>query len=164
MRVIHVVLLVSMMLIISGCYYPGIKGKVIDSATGKPIVGALVVAQWTNKHGFGLTYHTLSKIIETLTDKDGSFSLSGNYNPFVEPPEMIIYKEGYIPWRNDMIFPGGTDKLSKDHEWKNHVTYKLSVFSDKYTTIQISNFLDLGMMGRGNSNVPIFTDVKRKLP
>ena len=164
MRSLRANLLIFVLMITSGCFYPAINGKVVDNVTGKPIEGALVVAQWTKKHGFGLTYHDLYKITETLTDKDGTFSLTGTYDPFVEPPEMIIYKEGYIPWRNDMIFPGGRDGLIKDYEWKKNMTYKLDVFTDKYKTGLLYDFLDGGMMGRGSAEVPVFNDILRKIP
>jgi hypothetical protein len=132
---------------------------VVDGATGKPIEGALVVAQWTKKHGFGLTYHELILITETLTDKEGKFYIIKTPNDlFVEPPEMIIYKEGYIPWRNDSIFP--SLNTVKDNDWKNNVTYNLDVFTDKYTARQLHRFLDYGMMGRGRAEVPIFNKVK----
>jgi hypothetical protein len=157
MRSIQTVLLVFLLTISSGCFYPGISGRVVDSTTGKPIEGALVVAQWTKKHGFGLTYHDLHKIVETLTDKEGKFSLSGTYNPFVEPPEMIIYKEGYIPWRNDSIFP--SSNIVKGHEWNDNVTYKLNVFTNRYTYRQLFSFMDYGIKGSGGRETPIFDNL-----
>lgn len=138
--------------------YPPIKGTVVDSDTGKPLEGALIVAQWTKKHGFGLTYHELILITETLTDKDGKFAITKTPNDWIlEPPEMIIYKEGYIPWRNDSIFP--SSNIVKDHEWNNNVTYRLDVFTDKYTFRDLFRFLDSGMMGAGRKEVPIISDV-----
>lgn len=163
MRSLSVILCVFVMLVGSGCVYPGIKGRVVDSATGKPLEGALIVAQWTKKHGIGLTYHDLYKINETLTDKDGVFSLSGTYDPFVEPPEMIIYKEGYIPWRNDSIFPS-CNKV-KDYEWNNNVTYKLEVYTDnKYPVGRLYDFLDSGIMGRGRAEIPMFNKAQDIIP
>lgn len=163
MKSLQAILLILVMMITSGCFYSAITGKVIDNATGKPIEGAVVVAQWTKKHGFGLTYHELSKITETLTDKEGAFSLSGTFDPFVQPPEMIIYKEGYIPWRNDMVFPGGSSKLAKDHEWNNNVKYKLDAFTNKYTARQLWEFMDYGIIGRGGSETPIISTIMHKL-
>lgn len=149
MKKISFLLLLLLSLVCSGCFYSPIHGRVVDETTGKPLEGALVVAQWTKKHGFGLTYHDLYKITETLTDKDGKFSISGTYDPFVEPPEMIIYKEGYIPWRNDAVFP--SCNIVKDHEWKNNVTYRLKVFSDEYTAEQVSKFINFGIIGLGHA-------------
>ena len=176
MKICRSVYLLLMIVVIFGCYqhvegrgifkaYPPITGKVVDGVTGQPLEGALVVAQWTKKHGFGLTYHDLNLITETLTDKEGVFAITKTPNDsFVEAPEMIIYKEGYIPWRNDMIFPGGSSKLAKQHEWNNNVIYKMDIFTNKYTARQLWDFLDGGIIGRGGSEVPIFTDLIHKIP
>lgn len=157
-------ILIALCLSCSGChFYKGINGKVVDNATGNPIEGALVVAQWTKKHGLGDTYHTLSLITETLTDRTGKFVIKSTPDdPFVEPPEMIIYKEGYIPWRNDMTFPGG--HKNKGNEWKNNATYRLDVFTDKYTAGQLSDFIDHGMiLSLGKAEAQKFSDIARKL-
>jgi len=152
---------IASFLFMAGCY-PGISGKVVDGVTGAPIEGALVLAQWTKTHGLpGLRYHDLFKITETVTDKVGMFSLSGTSDPSVEPPEMIIYKEGYIPWRNDVIFPS-LDKV-KDNEWNNNVTYKLSAFTNKYTYGQLYSFLDYGIIGRGGSETPKISELMHKI-
>ncbi len=154
MKSLRTVFLIFVLMITSGCsHYSDITGKVIDAATGKPIEGAIVVAQWTKKRGWlGEQQRELHKIIETLTDKEGKFSLSGTVGFVLDPPEMIIYKEGYIPWRNDMIFPSGN--IVKNHEWNNNGTYKLDVFTDQYTIVQLRNFIDSGIIGIGY--VPIF--------
>lgn len=172
MKVLRLVNVLLMLAVIFGNYqlvegrnilkaYPPINGKVVD-ASGKPLEGALVVAQWTKKHGFGLTYHDLNLITETLTDKEGVFSITKTPNdPFVEPPEMIVYKEGYIPWRNDSIFP--SSDLTRDNEWNNNVTYKLDVFTEKHTFEQLYRFLDFGIIGSGGSKTPIFNDLHHKI-
>jgi hypothetical protein len=138
-------------------------GKVIDNATGKPIEGALVVAQWTKSRGIpGMQYHDLHKIIETQTDKEGMFAISGTTGFNLDQPDMIIYKEGYIPWRNNAIFP---DINTGKHEWNNNVTYKLNAFTGKYTARQLYDFLDSGMtISRGLSDSKIFTELMHSLP
>ena len=148
MRSFRTVFLILTLVVISGCY-PGIKGRVVDGVTGQPLEGALVVAQWTIKHGLpGLQYHDLHKIVETLTDRQGVFSIrSTPNNPFVDPPEMIIYKDGYIPWRNDLIFP--SLNTVKDNEWNNNMTYKLEILTEKYTAEQLGQFLNNGIIGLG---------------
>ena len=139
MKQIHIYVVLSALILLSGCY-PTIEGKVVDAATGKPIEGALVLVQWTEEHGLGDLYRTLYKVVETMTDKHGYFTINGVYNPFVKPPEMIIYKTGYIPWRNDSIFP--SISVVKNYEWKNNATYKLAIFSNRYTYSQLSSFLE----------------------
>lgn len=142
-----------------GCsFYGGIKGTVIDNATGKPIEGAVVVAQWTKPRGLpGLQYHNLHKITETLSDNNGKFSLSGTIGILIDPPEMIVYKDGYIPWRNDMVYPGGRDIYAKNHEWQNHRTYRLDTFTgtDK-EIIDLSDFTSHGFMIEGLGKTPKF--------
>jgi hypothetical protein len=154
------------MTITAGCsYYANLSGRVVDGPTGRPIKGGLVVAQWTKPRGMpGLQHHELHKITETETDHNGKFTISGTFGFLLDSPEMIIYKAGYTPWRNDMIFPGGTDRLTKDHEWKTDVTYKLDVFTGKYTASELYMFLGHGMLGWGGSDMPKFTDLMNKLP
>ncbi len=163
MKSFRTVMLVFVLVIISGCsHYSDLSGRVVDGVTGKPIEGALVVAQWTNTRGIpGMQYHNLHKIVETLTDKEGAFSLSGTSGMIINPPEMLIYKEGYIPWRNDMVFP--SCNIVKDHEWNNNVTYKLDVFGDKYSFGQLHSFLDSAIIGRGGSETPIISNLMRKI-
>ena len=164
MKLFRAVLCIFVIMIVSGCsHYPDITGKVVDNATGKPIEGAVVVAQWTKSRGIpGMQYHELHKITETLTDKEGKFSLSGAIGVQIGPPEMIIYKKGYVPWRNDTIFP--SCNIVKDHEWKNNVKYKLDLFTDKFTSRQLFLFLDFGMTGSGRAEVPLFTYILNTTP
>jgi DNA-binding protein len=160
MKKLLLLVLVALCFCCSGCYYPGINGKVYDNATGKPIEGAVVVAQWTKPRGIpGMQYHNLHKITETLTDKEGKFSLSGTIGVLIDPPEMIIYKEGYIPWRNDAIFP--SCNLVKKNEWENNVMYRLDVYTNAYTYSQIDRFLNYGIMG--HSDAPFFYKISNKV-
>ena len=161
MKSIKAVLFVMVLTLASGCsHYSDITGKVVDNTSGKPVEGAVVIAQWTNTRGIpGLQYHNLHKIVETLTDKNGAFSLKGTFGFIINPPEMIIYKEGYIPWRNDSIFP--SCDLVKSNEWINKSLYKLEVFSDKYTSRQLWEFMDYGIIGLGNA--PIFYRIHGKI-
>lgn len=143
--------------LIAGCY-PGISGRVIDAETQMPIEGAVVLAQWTDSHGIGLTYHTVHKIIETETNKDGTFSLSGVYSPFVDPPVLIIYKNGYVAWRNDFVFP--EYKKQTDYDvWKNRYTYKLDRFKDEYSKNKHQSFISLGVAGDSLAQTPMFNKI-----
>lgn len=145
MRKIAYMSIVALLLLLTGCY-PGIRGKVVDGVTGTPIEGAVVLAQWTTTWGLGLTYHKLYKIEETETDKDGSFSLSGVYNPFVDQPSMVIYKKGYVPYRNDMI-SFEKRKLKKAVEWENRKAYRMEPLKDGYSKEILHNYLDSGLIG-----------------
>jgi len=160
MKSLRVVIFIFIMMVSSGCYH-GINGKVVDNATGKPLEGALVVVQWTRPDIHSIEGISSAVIMntETLTDKNGKFVIrSTPYNPFANQPEMIIIKEGYIPWRNDEIFPGGNKEENK--QWKNNETYKLDVFTEKYTYNQIDFFL---FLQSGGNALPMFEVLKNKL-
>jgi hypothetical protein len=142
----------------AGCGYSGISGKVIDGVTGNPLAGAIVLAQWTKTHGLpGLTSHTVYKIEETETDKEGIFSIGGAYSPFVEPPRMVIYKKGYVPWRNDMTFK--KMEIYDDVIWQNNLTYKLEHWKDEYSKERLYDFLDTGLIGMDYANTPKFSNI-----
>jgi hypothetical protein len=85
----------------------GIAGTVIDAETEQPIEGAVVFVEWTRTVGgwTGLGYKKTYKIVERITQKDGKFNVLGSINPFVNSPKMVVYKKGYVAWRNDFIFP-----------------------------------------------------------
>ncbi len=151
-----IVVLIIILMFISGCY-PSIRGRVVDGVTGKPIENALVLVQWTKEHGLGDTYRSLYKVVETLTDKDGNFVVDGVNEPFVKPPEMLIFKEGYVPWRNDMEFP--SIAIVKDHEWKNDLTYKLDYFTNKYTYAQLRTFVGTAIYHIVHKRAPIYDNV-----
>lgn len=166
MKKIFALFVITILLLTYGCnYYGGIKGTVVNNTTGKPIEGAVVVAQWTKTRGIpGLQYHNLHKISETLTDKEGKFSLSGTIGILLESPEMIIFKEGYIPWRNDMVYPGGRDIYVKKNEWNNHQTYLLDMFTGTgKEIINLSTFTLHSFMDDGVLQTPVFRELTRKL-
>lgn len=135
---------IATLFLLTGCY-PGISGKVVDAVSGNPLDGAVVLAQWTASHGFGFTYHTVYQIEETKTDKEGMFSISGVYNPFVDQPELVIYKKGYVPYRNDMIFKDR--KRYKKVEWENNKIYKLEHWKKEYSINILDSYLRSGLIG-----------------
>ncbi len=107
-------------------WYPGRYGTVVDAETGTPIEGAIVYGEWDITKGIGLTATYLYKRVETITDKEGKFYLPGVWRPFVNHPQIVIYKRGYIAWRNDFIFPDY--KKRYDSRWKIISTYRLERF------------------------------------
>ena len=153
--------IVSIIFLLSGCY-PGISGKVVDGITGNPIEGAVVLAQWTTTGGMiGLTHHNLYKIEETETDNEGGFSISGVYNPFVDPPEMVIYKKGYVPWRNDMDFMNSKWTHYKKNIWQDDMTYKLEYWKEGYSKEGLSLFVNV--MGSDSNRTPKFSEIKSEI-
>lgn len=113
-----------------GCYAT-ITGKVVDSETGEPIEGAVVLVEWTKTKGFGLTYTESYKVIEAVTDKEGLATVSGVFNPMVNPPDITIYKKSYVAWNNKFIFPNYEKR--KDFKWQSGYVFKLERFKPEYT-------------------------------
>ena len=104
-----------------GCYAT-ITGTVVDPETGEPIEGAIVLVEWTKTKGFGLTYTESYKVIEAITDKEGKATVSGIFNPMVNPPDITIYKKGHVAWNNKFIFPNY--KKRKDFKWQSEYVFK----------------------------------------
>lgn len=81
-----------------------IEARVIDAGTNKPLEGVIVVAHWQLYEG-GVAGRTLGPqlmVLETVTDKDGKFSLPA-WGPIPRPtgyldersPELLLFKPGY---------------------------------------------------------------------
>ncbi|MFA7061456.1 MAG: carboxypeptidase-like regulatory domain-containing protein [Pedobacter sp.] len=160
MKTIRAIVIISTFFLLTGCY-PGIRGKVVDGVSGNPLNGAVVLAQWTTTGGLpGLSHHSVYKIEETETDKDGMFSISGVYNPFVNPPEMVVYKKGFVPWRNDKNFKDKKWTLYDDIIWKNNITYRLEQWRDEYSKEALSLFIGSGIIGSNFNITPKYSTIK----
>lgn len=141
MKIQHAITLLSIMILLSGCYSP-IKGRVIDAETGAPIEGAIVLVEWTKKHGFGDSWTESFKVVEALSDKDGNVQIEGCNSPFVEPPDVTVYKKGFVAWSSRWIFPDYRGR--SDFKWGDSV-YKLEHFKDGYSYIDHTDFIGLSI-------------------
>ena len=139
-----------------------ISGKVIDASTGAPIAEAIVLAQWTVTHGIGDHSHTVSKITEVLTDDKGIFIIWGPFNPFADPPQVVILKEDYIAWRNDYTFPGYVHNLPEGTRLSNY-DFKLERIKGNFSWLEYSSFIDLGIMPSVRQNTPRFYEALDKI-
>jgi hypothetical protein len=137
----HNLFIVTALLILSGCYAP-IKGRVIDAETSQPIEGAIVLVEWTKKHGFGDPWTESYKVFETVSDKDGNVQIEGCNSPFVEAPDVTVYKKGYVAWNSRMIFPDYRSRT--DFKWSNSV-FKLEHFKEGYSYIDHTEFIRLSI-------------------
>jgi len=147
-------LLITLMLVlVTGCYGP-INGTVVDADTNAPIEGAVVMVEWTKTHGIG-NYSTESyKVAETLSDKDGKFTLPGCYRPFLTEPDVTVYKKGYVAWSSRSVFPDRRKRT--DFKWGDGV-FKLEVFKKGYSYIDHTNFI------RASINSSINIEAKKNI-
>jgi len=90
----------------SGCYmyvvrYDGeYRGRVIDADTGDPIEGVVVLGVWNLVLAGGAAgaVHEYYDATETITDKNGEFSIPGmglKILSRLEPMDVWIFKAGY---------------------------------------------------------------------
>ena len=102
---------------------------IIDDATGKPVEGAIALAQWFRavSLGFGLGGSlALDKTQETISDKDGKINIDGYWGLYIfsRKPGLTVYKPGYVLWDSQGICPFG-ERTDFD---KNHRSVKLLKF------------------------------------
>ena len=81
-------------------YYEGsYHGKVIDSKTLEPIEGAVVLGVWHKEYlGAGGAVYEFYDARETLTDKNGEFTMKGmgpRVLTHLEKTRLVIFKAGY---------------------------------------------------------------------
>jgi len=130
MKLKNLLLVLTILSFITGCYSP-LKGKIVDAETGKPIEGAVAMAEWTRTKGFGNTYTVSAKVSEAVSDKEGNFELDGCYSLFVDKPSLTIYKNGYVAWNSEYIFPDW--KKRDGFEWKSELVTRMEKFAISYS-------------------------------
>ena len=113
-----VVILVFLIVVIHLANTKTFRGRVIDADTKEPIEGAVVVASWYKESWIPLGENLvkLKDVKETLTDKNGQWSIRGPSGSGVNSlfygfavagifyhtrePGFIIFKPGYCSWPN----------------------------------------------------------------
>ncbi len=140
----------------SGCYGE-ITSTVVDSETGKPIEGAVVLVEWTITKGLpGMSYTESYKVIETITDENGRFTISEwVYNPLVNKPTLTVYKKGYVAWNSEFIFPNYERR--KDFKYKEGVIIKLEQFKVGYSYDAHVSFIETAI------NLTLAYEKKKKM-
>lgn len=82
---------------------PELRGTVVDAATGKPLQGVVVVAQWCLAGPAGREPRL--HVADAVTDANGDFVIPG-WGPRLRPPltelrekspELVLFKHGYVP-------------------------------------------------------------------
>ncbi len=106
---------------------PGPTAIVIDAETGKPIEGAIALAQWFDAGG-GAWFEggtlVLKKAKETYSDKGGRVNIDGFWvrrQLFLPPPgpRLTVYKPGYVLWDSERICP--LNKKRTDFDEKHRI-------------------------------------------
>jgi hypothetical protein len=141
MRIYRTVIIATMLIYLSGCY-AGITGHVVDAETQRPIEGAIVLVEWTKKHGFGDAWTESYKVVETISDKEGNVKIAGCYSPFVEHPDVTVYKKGYVAWSSRWIFPDNRNRT--DFKWSYRI-FKLEHFKNEYSYNAHTSFIALSI-------------------
>jgi hypothetical protein len=133
--------LMTVLFMVTGCSAESkiITGTVIDAETGKPIEGAVVLVEWTKAEGVpGLASTKSYKVVEAVTDKDGKFSVENVKKLLIDPPDVAVYKKGYVTWSSRWIFPDWQNRT--DFKWRTGNIYKLDRFKDTYSYVDHQGF------------------------
>jgi hypothetical protein len=119
-------LIAFILILIAGNIYGGqwllyhdkaIKGHVIESDTGKPIDGALVIGLWTLTDIIGEGPGGYAHVAVVKTDRNGDFVIPAwvNFKPWNLvyttnrlSPETAIFKPGYMVHASHRLFHDGT--------------------------------------------------------
>ena len=147
MKQLLFMLLLIILLPTTACTVPlsakAITGKVIDSETGQPIEGAILLVEWTKTYGFGNTYTKSEKAVEVFSDKSGVVQIPGYNVRFVNEPDVTVYKPGYVAWNSHSIFLDSKHRVKRtDFEWKDGYVFRLERFKLEYTYEAHVSFLD----------------------
>ena len=115
-----------------------IKGQIVDASSGRPIKGAVIVAQWISfVAGPGHGGHNLRlHIIETVTDSVGRYTIPSwgpkLHLPFTEldriDPRLSIFKSGYLP--KELINSQDRSKMIRSSDWDGRII-RLQCFNGK---------------------------------
>ncbi len=107
--------------------YHTITVDVMDAETSEPIEGAVLLAQWTKT---AMTVERSSvnfKVIEVLSDEKGQFTIPGFYESGVDKPRLVVYKKGYVAWRDDFKFMDYKNR-KKPFRWRSGNVVELERF------------------------------------
>ena len=153
--VFSAVLLLALSFVVYKHYSLTVSGTVVYGETGEPVEGAVVLAEWNSKKGIGFTHHEVVKIEEVATGKDGRFYISAPLKVSYRKPYVVVYKPGYVAWRNDHIFPLWEKR--KKFKLSRNVKVELEEFKEGYSRNQHHGFMNIGLMGTNSNSTPIYS-------
>ena len=116
---------VAALLLLAGYDYMLAKGPtalVLDAETGRPVEGAVALAQWYTAGG-----DNLAKAAEAFSDKDGKVNIDGFWGLYIfsGKPRLTVYKPSYVLWDSRRLCP--SDEYRTDFDEK-HRTVRLLKF------------------------------------
>ncbi|HEX7599020.1 MAG TPA: hypothetical protein VF518_12455 [Polyangia bacterium] len=88
-------------------------GLVLDGETDRPVAGAVVEGSWAFERGIGLQGPAAALAATTETGADGRYRLTipadlpRGSGLRLRRFTLVIYRQGYVAWRSDSIFPSG---------------------------------------------------------
>jgi hypothetical protein len=103
-------------------------GQVVDAETGKPIQGAVVLAEWHKKPRISMSdINYFHNARETVTDGEGKFSLDSSpgidWNPLTyvdQAPYIVVFYPSYRPFTDaypeDIGVKGGMKEIADAFE------------------------------------------------
>jgi len=155
------VLIMLLFSFIANCSSAEMNGKTLDDITGEPIGDAVILVQWTMTKGLpGQSYHEVHKIVELVSDSTGSFKIPVLHNPLLDPPIILIFKEGFVPWRNDYMY--SSFKKKPNFKWGDNRVIRLSKLSSEYSKKKYNYFLSTGIIGSHFESTPLYSAFKIK--
>jgi hypothetical protein len=128
---IGLILILLLIVILAHASERAYQGKVIDAETKEPIEGAVVVAYWWEEKGAFLgSMERLKDVKETLTDRDGKWSIIGPESDkekivrgmlsaiaivwAIRDPSFIVFKPGYCSWPEGFFIDACKDKIKPE--------------------------------------------------
>lgn len=134
---------------LSGCATMKPTATVIDDETGKPVKGAVALCIWRESvEGYAWFEGGMekpSKIIETLTDKDGNIYIPDywDWHLFEEDyPRLTIYKFGYVCWDQYTVYINeNKSELRKDFN-RRHRIVRLKKWPEGFSFISHFSFIN----------------------
>ena len=128
------------------------RGRVIDYDTREPIEGAVVVASWLEARPTISGESTrLKEVRETLTDRNGEWSISGEKgqphteHPYYDfftgtyhtrPPSFIIFKPGYCSWPQGFYIEACQGKIKSNGDFTVLKTFELPKLTNREDRIR----------------------------
>jgi len=122
--------ILALLLILTGYDFMlsiGPTAIVIDAETGKPVEGAVALAQWYRFAGSipegGAQAFDRAK--ESYSDKDGKVFIDAFWGLYFLKPSLTVYKPGYVLWNSKWLCPTLKKRFDFD---ENNRTVKLLKF------------------------------------